>query len=187
MLETTRLRFRPWQPTDLDWVARMNADPHVMRHFPKRLDREESAAAVTRYQRKTERDGYCFTPAILKATGQPVGMIGLGYSPEAGDGGFGPYTEIGWRLLPEFWGRGLAPEGARAWLDYAFSILELPEVVAQTAVQNQPSQRVMEKIGMQPAFCFRYTSLNAPAVERTVVYRVRAGNQVTRSTPRIIT
>ncbi|PWJ85135.1 acetyltransferase (GNAT) family protein [Mesorhizobium loti] len=40
-----------------------------------------------------------------------------------------------------------SPEGARAWLDYAWSI-GLPEVAAFTARENAPSQRVMEKIGM---------------------------------------
>jgi RimJ/RimL family protein N-acetyltransferase len=57
-------------------------------------------------------------------------------------------VEIGWVLRPEFWGRGLAPEGAAAWLSYAWDVLELPEVVAFTAAVNAPSQRVMQKLGM---------------------------------------
>ena len=51
-------------------------------------------------------------------------------------------------LAPRFWGKGLAPEGARAWLDYGWSI-GLGEIVAFTAKKNLPSQRVMEKLGMQ--------------------------------------
>jgi RimJ/RimL family protein N-acetyltransferase len=44
---------------------------------------------------------------------------------------------------------GLATEGARAVIDYAFDELKLPSVVAVTTVTNQPSRRVMEKLGMR--------------------------------------
>jgi len=49
-----------------------------------------------------------------------------------------------------FWGQGLAPEGARAWLDYGFSTLGLFEIVAFTFAGNAPSRRMMEKLGMIP-------------------------------------
>jgi len=58
-------------------------------------------------------------------------------------------VEIGWRLLSEFWGRGYATEAARAALRVGFEQLELDEVVSYTATCNLPSQRVMQRIGMQ--------------------------------------
>lgn len=68
--------------------------------------------------------------------------------------------EIGWVLAARCWGQGLAPEGARAWLEYAWHI-GLPEVVAFTAARNQPSRRAMEKIGMcrDPAADFAHPRL----------------------------
>ncbi|MGH7714406.1 MAG: GNAT family N-acetyltransferase, partial [Vulcanimicrobiaceae bacterium] len=61
---------------------------------------------------------------------------------------FTPAYEIGWRFLPEAWGNGYATESAAAALDYAFNTLGWHEVVAMTAVINQRSRRVMERLGM---------------------------------------
>ncbi len=57
-------------------------------------------------------------------------------------------TEIGWRLDKPFWGKGYAPEGARAVLEFAFGTLGKPELVSMTTVTNAASRRVMTKIGM---------------------------------------
>ena len=60
-----------------------------------------------------------------------------------------PRVEIGWQFARNVWGQGLAPEGARAWLDHGFATLDLPEIVAFTFRDNLPSQRVMQKLGMR--------------------------------------
>ena len=59
-----------------------------------------------------------------------------------------PAVEIGWRLAHRHWGKGLATEGARAVVRYAFGILQLREIVAITVPTNVRSRHVMEKIGM---------------------------------------
>ena len=59
-----------------------------------------------------------------------------------------PAVEIGWRLAPAAWHKGYATEGASAALDFAFTHLELPQVVAMSVPTNGPSHRVMEGIGM---------------------------------------
>ncbi len=62
----------------------------------------------------------------------------------------GPEIEIGWRLLPEAWGRGIATEAARPVLAHGFAGLRLPELVAEIDAGNAGSLRVAEKLGMQP-------------------------------------
>ena len=57
-------------------------------------------------------------------------------------------VEIGWRLAPEFWGKGYASEAAHAWLDHAFEVLGLAEVVSFAVTTNRRSTAVMERIGM---------------------------------------
>jgi RimJ/RimL family protein N-acetyltransferase len=32
-------------------------------------------------------------------------------------------VEIGWRIAPQFWGKGIASEAARAWRDFGFDRL----------------------------------------------------------------
>lgn len=56
--------------------------------------------------------------------------------------------EIGYRLDPEYWGRGLATEAARAVRDHAFNDLKLDHVISLIHPDNIPSQRVAEKNGM---------------------------------------
>ncbi len=60
-----------------------------------------------------------------------------------------PCVEIGWRLAPQFWGRGHATEAAEAILAYGFRTLGLPEIVSFTALGNARSFAVMERLGMR--------------------------------------
>ncbi len=58
-------------------------------------------------------------------------------------------AELGYRLRRAAWGRGLATEGSRALLRYAFATVGLARVWAQTMAVNTPSRRVMEKSGLR--------------------------------------
>lgn len=60
-----------------------------------------------------------------------------------------PEIEIGYRLHPDFWNRGLATEAARATRDYAFRDLKLPRVISIIMPENFASRRVAEKNGMR--------------------------------------
>ena len=61
---------------------------------------------------------------------------------------FTPSYEIGWRLARPYWGQGLATEGARAALRFAFENWDMPHIHSFTVHANKASQAVMEKIGM---------------------------------------
>ena len=65
-------------------------------------------------------------------------------------------TELGYRLYPAFWGRGLATEGARALIASAFGRLHLDWVVATTMAGNIGSWRVLENCGMRRVRTFCY-------------------------------
>jgi len=59
-------------------------------------------------------------------------------------------VEIGYRLDPAYWNRGLITEAARAVRDYAFVGLKLPRVISLIHPENIPSRRVAEKIELMP-------------------------------------
>lgn len=144
VLETERLTLRQWRETDREPFAEMNADPEVMRFFPAVRPRADSCAAVDRFNAHLHRKGWGLWAVEVKQSGDFIGFIGLWPMPE----GTPPGTEVGWRLARPHWGKGYAPEGARAALHHAFAVLDLPEVVSMTTWRNTPSRRVMEKIGM---------------------------------------
>jgi RimJ/RimL family protein N-acetyltransferase len=149
MITTERLILRPWKNEDFLPYAEMNADPRVREFFPSILTREESDAEVRRFQSTFARDGYCMFAAEVVATGQFAGFIGLQTMNFAVPSLAQPAVETGWRLSVANWGKGLATEGARGVIQYAFAILKLRELVAITVPANLRSRRVMEKIGMK--------------------------------------
>ena len=57
--------------------------------------------------------------------------------------------EVGYALMPEFWGLGLATEMAKASIEVAFDILQISNVVCFTSTTNLASKRVMEKAGFK--------------------------------------
>ncbi len=170
-IETPRLLLRAWRDSDREPFARMNADPQVMEFFPACLTREQSDGLVDRIESNMRRDGYSFFAAELRQTGEFIGFIGLSARPFD----FIPSPEIGWRLAAPYWNQGLATEGARAALRFAFDELGYREIIAYTAVANERSRRVMEKLGMNynPADDFDHPRIaeNHP-LRRHVVYRI---------------
>jgi len=176
-LETARLVLRPWEDRDRAPLAAILGDPVVRRFYPAPATPMEVDAQIDNAIARTAENGFHFSAAEDKSSGALVGVIGLArISDRIRDAiPSHPDVEIGWQFDKAFWGRGLAPEGARAWLDYAWNVLNLPEVVAFTAVPNLPSQRVMEKIGMvrDPADDFPHPNLpEGHPLQHHVVYRI---------------
>jgi len=62
---------------------------------------------------------------------------------------FTPCVEIGWRLAVDYWGQGYATEAAQAALRLGFEDLALEEILSFTALSNQRSQALMQRLGMQ--------------------------------------
>lgn len=145
-IKTGRLLLRQWTERDLEPFAAMGADAEVMRYFPATLDRHGSDAMGRRCQALIEERGWGFWAAEEVGTGEFIGFIGL-HVPTA-ELPCSPCVEVGWRLARKHWGHGFATEGARACLAFAFSELQLSEVVAFTSIHNHRSQAVMQRLGM---------------------------------------
>jgi RimJ/RimL family protein N-acetyltransferase len=170
---TARLLLRHWTDDDLDAFAALNADPRVMEHFPKVLDRAESDATATRIRDHFVRHGFGLWAVEVPGVALFVGFVGL-CIPQF-DAHFMPCVEIGWRLAYQYWGHGYASEGARAALAQGFNELKLAEIVSMTAVGNQRSRDVMHRIGMthSPMDDFDHPNLAAgDRLLRHVLYRL---------------
>jgi len=174
MLQTPRLLLRPWQESDREPFQRLNADPRVMEFFAAPLSPADSDRMIDRMQAHIAQHRFGFFAAELRASGEFVGFVGMSHVPF--EAHFTPCVEIGWRLAAAHWNRGLATEGARRCLRYAFQELALPEVVAFTVPANRRSRRVMEKLGMShsPADDFQHPNLpEGHPLRPHVLYRVR--------------
>ena len=106
-----------------------------------------------------------------------IGFIGL--SVPSFDAPFTPCVELGYRLAFGHWGRGYATEGARAAIAFGFTRIGLDEIVAMTAVRNERSRRVMERLGMTRNAADDFDHPNIVAghpLRRHVLYRLTAGD-----------
>jgi RimJ/RimL family protein N-acetyltransferase len=173
-LHTERLKLRAWREADWTTFARFNADPDVMRYFPTRLSTEESNALAQRIQAHIEEHGWGLWAVEVPGVTQFAGFIGLA-APRF-ESHFTPCIEVGWRLGPEYWGRGYATEGGHAVLAFGFTELSLHEIVSLTSETNQPSRRVMERLGMthHPGDDFDHPLLpSGHVLRRHVLYRMQ--------------
>src|SRR5215468_11052387 len=145
-LRTERLILRRWRPADRQPFAALNADARVMEYFSAVLNREESDALAKQIDEHFELHGFGLWAVEVPGVAPFAGFVGL--SVPRFEAHFTPCVEIGWRLAREHWGRGYATEGAVAALAFGFRDLGLTEIVSFTAPANQPSRRVMSRLGM---------------------------------------
>ncbi|WP_367718607.1 GNAT family N-acetyltransferase [Nitratireductor sp. GISD-1A_MAKvit] len=147
IIETARLLLRNWRDEDRSLFHRINSDDTVMEFFPFRRNREEADKLMDFIRDGITRNGFGFAAAEVKETGELIGFVGLhrvtGLA-NLPDGAI----EIGWRLAPEFWGKGYVTEAADAWLEFGFETLNLEEIVSFAVAENDRSIAVMRRIGM---------------------------------------
>ncbi len=141
LLQTERIELAPMSWDDYPDLCILDGDPEVMRY----LDRPRSPEQV-----RAKMQGWMAPAADERGFGFWVGrerstFLGWWLLEEMGPG----IGEIGWRMLPAAWGRGLASEGARALLEHAFTTLDLDLVYAETMAVNVRSRAVMERLGMR--------------------------------------
>ena len=157
-LLTPRLRLRRWRPADGEELAAVFAKPEVWR-FPlgRGLRAEETAAFLARRLEEQHRSPVHLWAAELLHPARLIGYMGLAvptFLPE-----ILPAVEIGWRLDPDWWGRGLATEGGAAVLAHAFGPLHLDEVVSIYQPENAASGAVMRRLGMRAERDTRHPAL----------------------------
>src|ERR1700739_767491 len=183
-LKTERLILREWNATDREPFARMNADARVLEYLGERMSRKRSDEVADRIEAHFRTHGFGLCAAELTEGGEFIGFIGLAVP--AFEAAFTPCVEIGWRLAAEYWGAGLATEGAREIVRYAFEELGRAELVSLTASGNERSRRVMAKLGMTHDAAENFDHPQIPAghpLRRHVLYRLARGKWINSATP----
>ncbi len=146
ILETPRLTLREMSLDDLDFVAAMLGHPEVMRFYPKVYSRDEARMWIERQNDRYLRNGHGLWLVEERATGEPVGQVGL--LAQLVDGVEEP--EIGYLIHHPFWRRGLASEAASRVRAWAFDTQGHERVISLIRPENLPSQGVARKLGMTP-------------------------------------
>lgn len=141
VLHTERLILRPIAMEDFPRWAEMMADPEAA----KFLGGAQPAATAWRgfmtMAGAWSLTGISMFSLIERETGLWLGRIGP-WRPHGGPG-----NEVGWGLHPDAQGKGYGVEAATAALDYAFDVLDWPDVIHCIDPDNTPSQRLAERVG----------------------------------------
>lgn len=87
--------------------------------------------------------GYGRWAVIYKPENKIIGFAGLKYLPEFNE------TDIGFRFLPKYWGKGLATEASKEIITYGFEKLGLDKIIGIALAKNIGSCKVLEKIGLK--------------------------------------
>ena len=146
VLETPRLRLRPYRPTDAAAMFALYSDPRVMRYwsFPPWREPAQAAAYLERVFAETGAGQVLAWAVAQREDDLLVGTATL-HSWHRDQG----RAEIGYSLSPAHQGRGLATEALRAVLGHAFGVLGLRRVEADVDPRNQASCRLLERLGFR--------------------------------------
>ncbi|TGV79610.1 N-acetyltransferase [Mesorhizobium sp. M00.F.Ca.ET.149.01.1.1] len=174
-IRTERLILRNWEERDRALFHRINSDERVMEFFPFRRDRAAADATMHEILGRVREKRIVFHDPGSAATGECIGFVGLSGTEDIDV--LAPGTiEIGWRLAPEFWGKGYVTEAAEAWLAFGFETLGLDEIVSFAVEENHRSTAVMKRLGMRadPAADFDHPAVpdSHPHLKRHVMYRL---------------
>ena len=145
VLETERLFLRELVPDDLDFIALMMGNEEVSRYYERTFARHDSATWLKNQLDRYRRDGHGLWLVVERASGMPVGQVGLAMQEIDGV----RHPEVGWLLHRPYWGRGYATEAGMASVGAAFTRWRYPRVISLIRPVNLPSQRVAGRIGMR--------------------------------------
>ena len=140
-LETARLLLRPTSGEDFEPWAAFSADEEASRFLGGPQPRETAWRMMCTMAGSWVVRGFGMFSVIDKESGRWAGRLGP-WQPEGWPG-----TEVGWGIAREFWGKGYAPEGATAAIDWAFEHLGWTEVIHCIDPDNVPSQTLAERLG----------------------------------------
>lgn len=149
-LQSPRLTLREFQPEDYHLFSSVFSNPAVMQYAY--MDCITNEDAMLSFFNKVmenniatqKRANYEFA-VFLSETKEFIGFadVEIKYHHTKAKHG-----EIGYFLLPQYWGRGFAVEIAQTLIEQCFEQLNLHKVVASCNADNYASEKVMKKVGM---------------------------------------
>ena len=146
VVETQRLVLRRFCDDDAAFIVELLNQPSFLRYIGDKEVRND-ADAVCYIQdgpaASYARFGFGLYLVELKETGASIGMCGLLKRDSL------PDVDIGFAFLPDYWSQGFAVESASAVMSLGREAFGLRRIVAITSLDNHPSMRLLEKLGMK--------------------------------------
>lgn len=144
--ETPRLRIRHLTVVDTQFILHLLNEPSFIHNIADRGVRNEQDALdylLNGPMKSYHTYGYGLYLVEHVDNAEPMGICGLIYRSNLQE------TDIGFALLPQYWGQGYATEAAKAVLQYGYHKLKLSRIVGLTSASNLTSINLLSKLGLQ--------------------------------------
>jgi RimJ/RimL family protein N-acetyltransferase len=177
IVETERLWLREYVPEDAAATFELGSNPEVQRYTGDAcLTSVEQARAVLCEHPIADyhKHGFGRWAVVYKTNDRLIGFAGLKHLDELRE------VDLGYRLLPGYWGLGLATEAARACVRYGFDTLKLSRIIGLVDPLNSQSVRVLEKSGL------RYEKMIEHHSQQVALYSTHVCDSNLRSRPAAI-
>jgi RimJ/RimL family protein N-acetyltransferase len=145
-LQTPQLTLRRFTVDDAEEYFPLVSLPEVIRFTgdePCRSVDEVRAQLAARPIRDYAVHGFGRMACIERSTGRLVGFSGLKYLEDMDE------IDVGYRFLPDCWGKGYATESARAIMDYEVAHHGIKRVIGLVEPANSGSVNVLTKLGLK--------------------------------------
>jgi ribosomal-protein-alanine N-acetyltransferase len=152
LIETPRLIMRKFTLDDLNAVFEFSSDLEVTKLTGDIcLETIEQAKEIITdiWLPEYKKYGYARYALVHKGDDKVIGFCGLKFVPGEVRGEKEGAPDIGYRMLKEYWGRGLGFEGASAAMEYGVNELGLSGIFGDAMLENTASNKILEKLGLR--------------------------------------
>lgn len=146
IIETERLLLREFNVTDAAAVYEFNSNKEVHKYTGDEVVQSLNRAKeiiTDIWLKDYKKYGYGRWAVFYKPEGKVIGFAGLKYLPKIGE------TDIGFRILPKYWGQGIVSEASKEIIKYGFEKLALERIIGIALPENIGSWKILKKIGLQ--------------------------------------
>jgi ribosomal-protein-alanine N-acetyltransferase len=142
VFKTGRLLLRQFKKPDLNNVFLGLSNPEVIRYYGVHLKTLEEAKRQIEWFAELEKDESGIWWAVCSSDNSifygAVGLYYLNHELEK--------AELGFWLMPAFWGKGIITESVLLAIEYGFKKMYLKRIEAEVETENRMSKKVMEKL-----------------------------------------
>lgn len=135
--------IQPWSEDDLDLLQRLLGDPAMMEHLGGPESQEQILRRHQRYTHLPQEGTDHMFKVVWAPTGEGVGNVGYWRKTWREQSVY----EMGWLILPEFQGRGIATQAAAAVIAHASQKPRYRLMHAFPSVENAASNAICRKLG----------------------------------------
>ncbi|MEO8146068.1 MAG: GNAT family N-acetyltransferase [Bacteroidia bacterium] len=150
IIETERLILRELLTDDDENMFELDSNAEVHKYLGNNpvTTIEQVREVIASVRQQYIKNGIGRWAAIEKSSGNFIGWSGLKFITEPENNQVNFY-DVGYRLIPKYWGKGYATESTKAALEYGFTKMNLEEIIGTVNENNKASKRALEKCGLK--------------------------------------